>query len=1132
MRKWPTVDGGIVLSASDLTRFQGCAHATALDLRFLRGEALTPGESDEAAVLLQEKGDAHEQAYLEHLCANGRSVVTIERGVDLEAAVAETVGALHEGPDVVYQAALLSGAWSGYADFLERVPHPSRLGGHSYEIADTKLKRTPTPAHLLQLCLYADLLADLQGVVPRFVHVVLGDGRRESFETRDFAAYTRRLRTRLEGFVKAPKPTRPEPVPACALCRWREHCEGEWETTDSLCLVAGIRRSQRDKIEGAGIATMAGLAGGDRPVSGLDRDILAGLRQQARLQSARRQGGAPAVELRPLRPGLGFERLPAPSPGDLFFDMEGDPLVSGGLEYLFGLYDEATGAPRFSAIWAHTREDEPVALAEVLRLFDEHLRRHPDAHIYHYNHYEVTALKRLASRDGVGEGILDQLLREQRFVDLYRVVQQGIRTSEPGYSLKNLEVFYGETRGDGVATAADSVVAYEKYRQSGDTAILEEIRAYNETDCRSTRGLRDWLVGLRPAGMPWRPKPQAQEAAAERPAVDRLEAERTRLREVLLPARLRLGEGPTDLLFELAFFHQREDKPVWWAIFDRLARESEELIDDLECLAGLRAEGVPIKVKKSLVQGYRFPPQETKLRADSRPSMRAEKRRTVNLVSLDPITGVAEIGFGPTWPEIPQELDLMPSDPPKKDKMREAIARVIDDVATGRDRYSAIVDLLQRSPPRVLGHGSGTPLVDPSADLIEATMSVVGRLDGSCLPIQGPPGTGKTYVSSHVILRLLRAGKRVAVTSNSHKAIDNLMIAVADRAREAGERLRAVKMGGADEPIDPLVLQVTDYEDTALATAGLVGGTVFLFSRAERDGAFDYLFVDEAGQVALGNIVAMATAARNLVLVGDPMQLGQPIQGVHPGDSGQSALEYLLAGHQTIPPDRGIFFPVSRRLPPDVCRFISDLAYEGRLHSIEGAERQALVLDRADPRLAPSGICFVEVDHEGRSQSSPEEAEVVAELYRSLLGQRFRDRNGMVRSLTANDILVVAPYNAHVNLLQATLPAGARVGTVDRFQGQEAPVSLLSLATSSGQELPRDVDFLFSRNRLNVALSRAQALAIVVASPRLLDVSCSTLDQMRLVNGFCALREYAGRPLAMATVPGSITARGKSRKAS
>jgi uncharacterized protein len=1115
MREWPPQSAEVVLSASDLTRFQACAHATALDLRFLRGEPLVPAASDESAELLQAKGNEHEAAFLAGLRSTGRTIATIEREADLDVAVARTVEALHQGPDVIYQAALRSGPWSGYADFLERVERPSRLGEFSYEVVDTKLKRSPAPSHLLQLCLYADLLGELQGLVPASVHVVLGDGKRASFATADFAAYTRRLRERLGAFVGAPSPTQPEPVTACALCRWREYCEGEWRTTDSLSQVAGIRRNQRDRLEAAGISTMAGLGASTGEIRRFDREILAGLRQQARLQTARRQGGAPAAELRPIRPGLGLARLPLPSPGDLFFDMEGDPLIEGGLEYLFGVYDEATGRPRFRTFWAHRREDERTALASVLRLFDEHLRRYPDAHIYHYNHYEVTALKRLASRDGVGEGVLDELLRQQRFVDLYRVVQQGIRTSEPGYSLKDLEIFFAGSRGDGVTTAAGSVVAYERYRQSGDAAVLEEIRAYNETDCRSTHGLRDWLTGLRPAGMPWWPRLQADDADAETSGIDRLEAERLRLRAVLAPARPRLGDGPVDLLFELAFFHQREDKPAWWAIFDRKKRESAELIDDLECVGGLIAEGMPRPVKRSRVQAYRFPPQETKLRSDATASVQAEglsneKRPAIDIVALDAVAGTAELRFGPSWRDIPLALDLVPGDPLRKKEQKNAIARVIADVAAGGTRYPAIVDLLTRSAPRLTGHTPGMPIIAGDAELVEATASAVSRLDGSCLPIQGPPGTGKTYVSSHVILGLLRAGKRVGVASNAHKAIDNLMIAVADRAREQGYRLNAVKRDRSDEPIDHLIAAATDNDDPMLASASLVGGTAWLFSREELDRAFDYLFVDEAGQVALANIVAIGTAARNLVLVGDPMQLGQPVQGVHPGDSGLSALEYLLAGRRTMPPDRGIFFPETRRLHPEICRFVSDLAYDARLHSIAGAERQGLVLDRADPRLAPSGIRFVEVEHEGRSQSSPEEGEIVRALWLDLLRHGFRDRDGAVRRLAPDDILVVAPYNAHVNLLQRVLPTGARVGTVDRFQGQEAPVSILSLATSSGQELPRDVDFLFSRSRLNVALSRAQALAIVVASPRLLDVACSTVEQMRLVNAFCSLREYAG----------------------
>ena len=398
------------------------------------------------------------------------------------------------------------------------------------------------------------------------------------------------------------------------------------------------------------------------------------------------------------------------------------------------------------------------------------------------------------------------------------------------------------------------------------------------------------------------------------------------------------------------------------------------------------------------------------------------------------------------------------------------------------------------------------------ADVVAATVDVVRRLDRGTLPIQGPPGTGKTYVSSQAILALIRAGKRVAVTSNSHKAIDNLLLAVAERAREAKFKLKAIKkISNGDAPDDPTIEATTANDDPRLASYPLVGGTAWLFARPEQDQQFDTLFVDEAGQVALANIVATGTAARSIVLVGDPMQLAQPIQGVHPGQSGSSALAYLLDDASTVPPERGIFLPVTRRMHPLICDYISSVVYDGRLHSDEGAARQQLILDRASPPLAAVGLRFAPVIHAGNSQSSAEEAQAVHDNYRALLGRTFCDRDGRQRKMTAADILVVTPYNAQVNLLTRTLPAGARVGTVDKFQGQEAPVCLISMATSSADELPRNIEFLFSVNRLNVAISRAQALAVVFASPRLLDVPCRTIEQMRLVNALAAVEDYAAR---------------------
>jgi uncharacterized protein len=288
----------------------------------------------------------------------------------------------------------------------------------------------------------------------------------------------------------------------------------------------------------------------------------------------------------------------------------------------------------------------------------------------------------------------------------------------------------------------------------------------------------------------------------------------------------------------------------------------------------------------------------------------------------------------------------------------------------------------------------------------------------------------------------------------------------------------------------------------------VVGGTAWLFAGDQFDQQFDYLFVDEAGQVSLANLMAAACAARNIVLVGDQMQLAQPVQGIHPGESGLSCLDYVLQGERTVSPDRGIFLPLSRRMHPALCRIVSNLAYDGRLASDSSAARQRV--DGAG-NLPPFGVVFEELLHTGNSQSSEEEAKRISELFKLLMGSTFTDRHGNKRRLGAADILIVSPYNAQVNLISDMLAPGARVGTVDRFQGQEAPVCLISMATSSGEELPRDIEFLFSLNRLNVALSRAQALAILLVSPRLLDVSCTTMEELRLVNALCAVKAYSAQ---------------------
>ncbi len=1086
--------GRMVLSATDLMRFMGCAHATTLDLANLQGQGPEPRADSEDAALLQRQGDAHEQRHLALMQAQGR-VIEVARG-DLAANVDATRAALAAGPDVVFQGALLSGAWGGWSDFLERVDRPSALGPFSYEVTDTKLKRRPHPKHVLQLVLYSDMLAELQGVMPEFAHVELGNGQRATLRLADYTAYARAARARLEGFVANPSATFPVPCSDCALCRWGDHCTGIWQAEDSLFAVAGISRLQVKKLEVAGVTTLAGLAARGAPVRGMAAATLERLLSQARLQQARKTG-APTYELRPAQPGRGFDLMPEPQPGDMFYDIEGDPHYDGGLEYLHGVWFDG----QFRAFWAHDHQAEAQALRDLLAFFRARLDQYPQARIYHYAPYEITALRRLTTKYGIGEAYLDRLLREGRFVDLYAVVRGGVVASEKNYSIKSLEVFYGLTRQGEVKTAGGSVVAYEAWRDSGDPTILDEIMEYNRVDCVSTEMLRDWLVGIRPTG-PW---PSMAGTRAETEVAE--DADTTALRAML--AASGQPQDRQDMLFNLGFFHKREAKPAWWAVFDSLSREDDELIDDLDAMGGLQALGPVEPVKRSVMRRYSYPAQETKLRVGKKPVIPApDGMAEAEVLDMDRTNREITLKVGPGKAGfLAETLTLHPSKPIGTDVIAKALREVIADQC-GPRLYRAVDDLLARSAPRLMG-GAGDIL--NGADPVAGTIAAVQRMQDTVLPIQGPPGTGKTYVTARVILALVRQGARVAVASNSHDAISNVLLGCLAALTPEDpdiDLIVAHKIGQEDAlyPEDCPIHRAISNDDGALARAQVVGGTAFFFARDENIQAFDWLFVDEAGQVGLANMAAMGRAARNIVLVGDPRQLPQVIQGAHPAPANLSCLDWMLGDHATIPPDCGIFLPTSRRMHPQVCGFISDQVYEGRLSSHPDTAAQAVT-----GPLPQAGAFWVPVPHEGNAQIAPEEVRAILQTVAALTASTWTDKQGQTRPLTQSDIIVVAPYNAQVNALRAALPDMVRVGTVDKFQGQEAPVCLVSMTASSAEETPRGMEFLFSLNRINVAVSRAKGLSLIFGSPRLREAKCETVEQMKLVNTLCALEEIPGK---------------------
>ena len=1137
-----TPSGQRLYAATDLVNFLECEHLTALDLKHLE-TPLTKGLDDEQAELIKNKGYAHEAAYVSQLREHHSSFIDIAaRGESRDDRHKATVTAMRDGVAIIYQATFVDEPFLGYADFLRRVDKPSNLGDYSYEVLDTKLARTARGKFIIQLAFYTDMLACVQGVVPELMHVVLGDGREEAFRVADYAHYFERLKARFLANVTNPAEgkTYPSPCDHCDLCRWRDICGAQWKADDHLCQVANILKTHIRKLNASGVKTLAALADlpADAAVPKVPVPVLNRLRHQASLQLRARLTGHGIVEeifpdpAAPPEAGLrGFARMPEPADGDLFFDMEGNPLEVGGLEYLFGLYYFEGGKAHFKPFWAHSRAEERISFEQFMDFVTNHLLAHPGAHIYHYAPYEVTALRKLMGLHGTREAEVDNLLRGHKLVDLYQVVREAIRVSEPKYSIKNIEHFYLQARSGEVQNAGASIVAYEKWKETQDPKLLQDIADYNEDDVRSTFELRQWLATRRPKALAWAryDAPDAGQVAGdagdESGSMEQNAAERrlADYREKLLrglPADAKLWnpeERYRDLVYHLLDFHRRAAKPQWWAMFDRQGMAAAERHEDPECIAGLAQPIHPPKAEaRSLRYTFRFPEQEIKLKTGDG-CVHVDTMYQLNDLIVDEEARTASFKLGNTkaLPEGP--LDIGVAGPANTKKLTTALFRYAGSVMAkpgedGRSTYPAIDALLQRALPRLHKHTAGTPLVPENATLEEIS-SAVAALDQSYLFIQGPPGAGKTYTGSRVIVALLKAGKRVGVSSNSHKAIINLLHAVEKNALDEGFEFKGAKKSGKADPSQhvngKLIVDVWDNKNLVGSNYQLIAGTAWLFAEEDLDRKLDYLFIDEAGQVALGMLVPMATSARNIVLLGDQMQLSQPVQGTHPGNSGLSALDYLLEGRSTIAPERGIFLGTTWRLHPEVCRFISDAVYDGRLHPEAGTAKRELVLNAGhDADLAVAGIRYVPILHEGCSQWSLEEVDRVKALYENLLEQSYIDDKGKVNRITPVNILVVSPYNMQVTKLKRVLPANARVGTVDKFQGQEAEVVIISMATSSGDDLPRNIEFLYSKNRLNVAVSRAKCLAVFIGNPALMDIACKTPEQMALVNTLCWLSAY------------------------
>jgi hypothetical protein len=503
----------------------------------------------------------------------------------------------------------------------------------------------------------------------------------------------------------------------------------------------------------------------------------------------------------------------------------------------------------------------------------------------------------------------------------------------------------------------------------------------------------------------------------------------------------------------------------------------------------------PIPYKQSLDYTFTFPAQEFRLKTGGAEDPTTGEKFKVVEVFTDRIV----LRRGKKAPP-PEPVALVPGSPIDIKVLREALIelaeRVLeDDLST----FTAALELLRGASPRTSA---------PLGEEVDSLVAAVLGLDRSILPVQGPPGTGKTFRAARVVVAALAAGMRVSITAPSHAAIKNVLDAVEKHAHEEGQAFSAIYKpgdgGGYEGPHG--MVEVAKDNDAVTGDFQLVAGTSWLFARSEHRGAFDLILVDEAGQFPLASAVAAGLAAQNMLLLGDPQQLPQVTQSDHPDGSGASVLEHLLEGEQTIHGDRGVLLTESWRMHPAICSFVSERSYEERLESLAACAKRKV---DAPGLITGAGLRKMAIAHEGHSQSSSEEAEAIAAACGDLLsGSTVTDAEGDQRTLGPEDILVVAPYNLAVRAIEARVPAGIRVGTVDRFQGQEAPVVFYAMTCSAG-DIPRGMEFLFDAHRFNVAVSRAQCLAVLVHSPRLLDADCPTLSAMELVDGACRFVELA-----------------------
>lgn len=1066
-------------------------------------------------------------------------------------AFSDTLKAMKEGKQLIVQAVLKNDDFMGIADLLVRVDKPSLLGNYSYEVKDVKRSHVSKAKFVLQICAYSDLLETIQGIRPEFGEILLGNKTSEKFKINDFYSYYLTIKNKFMEFQHSFEKIE-KPFPSL------DDLRGEWKELAKEDLngrIESIANIQQDEIlvlRENNIETIDDLIL-KTEVPGLTESVLHRLQQQATLNK-------PFSVLKQFKnePGNLFD-LDAFNENDVYLDVKvSETLDRENVVFFYNLYHKDENNNFVHKIFECTSlafEENCFKafmyyLSNIIGSYDKVKK----GRIFHFTPKIYDLMHDVASKYDKYLPLINFYFKDNRFICLQEFLIQSVVLDTQEYSLENISKILGfdlEALSIGFESPLISLKSNKKsaYDFQIEEKVAESLIKLAEDKVKFFKYLHEWMIDLRDGnGILFIPHEEREEnkaiiqtieernsardlkkafdnvkqkdqAVVEQPASSSLfgdmlttgseqespQVKINSLKDIQYDEKeyVKLTtEGKVKVLIsQLMKFHEKEKVMKEMETQEIRSSTKNKNIKNLRCLNDLVMYKVDEVISRNIKSGtiyYDCPKgEETKIKVGDRVTI----QKTI-------ISGEVryfendQIGIRYTKKDIDQakelkKISIYEDNMDFTKQTAEAIQPIfqfMDENKPHMNLNKALFDFFTKSYPDINGLKKGSQLYSKDENLIEAAIRVVSNMNNTTLIMQGPPGTGKSFTASQIIKELYAKGKVIGVSSNSHKAIDGLLYSIKKTCPEAIVVKNLSASAKLDEDLEKI--NVSKLSDVDLNTVDnyIVGSTAYGLTKHK----IDYLFVDEAGQVSLANLLAMGMNAKNIILIGDQMQLEQPIQAIHPGDSGKSALEYFLGDTKVIPNTRGFFLPISRRMNHELCEVVSKYFYNNELKSVEDVESKISVDIDLQGAFKNKGVQFVPVNHSYNTQYSNEEISKIKEIVEQLLKCK-KYIHGEEFAIVKEDIIIVSPYNLQVSKLKKVLP-GYKIGSVDLFQGQEAPIVIYSLAASSIGA--RGLEFLLNLNRTNVALSRGKCLALIVGSENILSIQADNMSELKLLNMF------------------------------